>query len=112
MLVFTANLAEPNEAHWEREDEAARVFYCELLDAREIAPGCFVIGGVLIETGHERRGQTARAPVEHPEEVAARCWNAGYTVVVDDMGGASPAAAIGILDPFGLRIDFQRANTR
>jgi hypothetical protein len=87
--------------------EAVRRFYCELLDGEEVGPGCFAVAGVLIETGHERRNQTLRAPVKNPESVAARCWNAGHRVVVDDAGG-STAAVIAVLDPFGLRIELER----
>ena len=108
MLAVTRTLEGPNEPVRIEAAEAARRFYCELLDGREIAPGCFAVGGVLIETGRERRGQTARAAVRHPEGIAARCWNAGYTVVVDDAGDASTAAAIAVLDPFGLRIELER----
>ena len=82
---------------------AAQAFYCELLDGREISPGCFAVAGVLIETGEARRGQTTRVPVEDPEGVAARCWNAGYTVVVDDLD-----LVIGVVDPLGLRIELVR----
>src|SRR5262245_4375195 len=108
----------PNEASSDDEVEVARRFYCECLGGRQLAQmprvnGVrFVVAGVLVETGHVRRGATARVvlPVEDPEGVAASCWNAGYTVVVGEPGGTSTAAAIAILDPFGLRIDLERAD--
>ena len=109
MLAVRRTLDAPKERGWDAEAEAARKLYCELLDGREIAPGCFAVGGVLIQTGHDCRIQTARVPVEDPETVAARCWNAGFTVVVDDACGASTAAAIAIVDPFGLRIELDRS---
>ena len=112
MLAATRYFGFHNEQSWDEEAETARRFYCGLLDGREIAPACFAVGGVLIETGQERRGHTARAPVEDPEGVAARCWNAGYTVVVDDAVGGSMAAAIAVLDPFGLRIELERSDLR
>lgn len=114
MLTATKYFASPHETSCEEEVEAARVLYCELLDGLEIVSAtpadaeksvCFVVDDVLIETGHGCRGQMARVPVEDPERLAARCWNAGYTVVVGDAAGASRSAAISVLDPFGLRIE-------
>ena len=111
MIAVARKLEFARESSWDDEVEAARRFYCELLDGREIARGCFAVGGALIKTGHERRGQTARAPVRDPEGVAARCWNAGYTVVVNDGAVSSAASTIAILDPFGLRIELERVQT-
>ena len=51
--------------------------------------------------------------VDYPEAVAARCWDAGYTVLVEDRaGGSKTAAALAVIDPFGLRIDLDRVQSR
>ncbi|HEY2378808.1 MAG TPA: hypothetical protein VGH98_22695 [Gemmatimonadaceae bacterium] len=97
--------------------ESARQLYCGLLNGRQLASDAhdlerglsFLVGGVVIETGYRRRGQSGRIVlrVNDPRGVAARCWNAGYTVLVDD-GASSEAPALGVIDPFGLRIDLDR----
>lgn len=44
-----------------------------------------------------------RLVVDDPEEVAERCWDAGFTVqVIQDATGR---ASISLVDPFGHRID-------
>jgi len=90
--------------------DAARQFYCDVLGGREIASPTeglwFLVRGVLVETGHQRADslRLVTLPVRDPEAVAARCWNAGYTVLVDGDEAASPGT-FGLLDPFGVRID-------
>ena len=116
MIELARKLALPHDLSWQAETDAARVFYCQLLGAREIPPrGAggesmirFVVGGVVIETGHMHRPALVVVPVKEPEAVAARCWNAGYTVVVDDVSAATTGTAIGVLDPFGLHIELRR----
>lgn len=93
-MIAVANELEPTES--------ARRFYCGLLNGRQLAANRFLIGDVIIETDRTDR-ITLR--VNDPEGVAARCWNAGYTVVVDD----TPGTAMSVLDPFGVRIDLARA---
>lgn len=92
----------------------ARRFYCDLLEGRQMAAGAvervegalrFLVAGVAVETGAAPRDTTTRVVlrVHDPENLAARCWNAGYTVFVDDTLG------VGIVDPFGLRIELRAA---
>lgn len=94
--------------------EATRQFYCDVLGGREIASPTdglwFLVRGVLVETGNQRpdslRPITLR--VKDPEALVARCWNAGYTVLVDREDDSSPTT-FGLLDPFGVRIDLDRS---
>lgn len=92
----------------------ARRFYCDVLEGHQMHAGAaervegalrFLVAGVAVETGAVRRD--AATPVvlrvSDPENLAARCWNAGYTVFVDDTVG------VGIIDPFGLRIELRAA---
>lgn len=43
--------------------------------------------------------------VEDPEELAARCWNAGLTVMVHSDAGTT---TLSVIDPTGRRIDLVR----
>lgn len=104
----------------DREIERARRLYCEVLDGRPMAEPvgalterdlCFLVAGVLVETGAERRDRPTRVilRVRDPESLAARCWNAGFTVFVDEPVASSAKATVGIVDPFGLRIELRAA---
>ena len=119
MIAEARTLELHNDSSLNAALKAARRLYCELLDGLEIPPEasagdesviCFVVNCVVIETGNGRRRPTARVlvPVEDPETIAARCWNSGYTVMVDDVTGASRAAVFTVLDPFGLHIELDR----
>ena len=120
MIAMAGVLDLPNESSSNEEVEVARRFYCECLKGRQLTPATradgilFVVDGVLVETGTTRRSETARVvvPVDDPADVAARCWDAGYTVLMDDAAGVFAGAAIAILDPFGLRIELERADDR
>jgi catechol 2,3-dioxygenase-like lactoylglutathione lyase family enzyme len=89
--------------------EATRRFYCDILGGREIASPegalWFLVRGVLVETGDQQSGLVSATEVRvtDPEGVAARCWNAGYTVLVDDRD--TSCTTFVLLDPFGVRID-------
>ena len=65
----------------------------------------FVVGGKIVEVNPER-GRFA-APimleVDDPDSVAQRCWDAGFTVrVQQDETGRAP---VSVIDPFGRRVD-------
>ena len=115
MLVLATSTDANEDQILDENLEAARKFYCDVLNGRQIAVGrrgdvagrlWFTVGGALFETGYRRRRQPARAllRVEDPAEVAARCWNAGYTVIADDRDDTSPTA-LTVVDPFGLRVE-------
>jgi len=98
-----------------RQVAAARRFYVEVLGGREVrrdhddaegnASMFFVVGHILIEAGlalHDVQCPVVIG-VDDVERVAARCWDAGFTVdlPVDAVGLAS----VTLVDPFGRCID-------
>src|SRR5262245_31427202 len=93
---------------------AARFFYCVLLGGRHVwRSGTavprdrlrFVVGDSVIETGPSYRNVHAHVAVrpEDAEDLAARCWDAGFSVYVRSCYGLSPCLTV--VDPFGQRID-------
>jgi len=93
---------------------AARAFYRGALRGRQVWPTgrtdgrgslCFIVGGTLVEVRPELG--SAAAPIElevdDPNEVAERCWDAGFDVLVG--GDATGGALVSVLDPFGRRIE-------
>ncbi len=98
----------PNEA------DAARTFYCDALRGRQVWPTgradtrgrlWFLVGGTLVEVGPALRSAAAplELDVDDPFEVAERCWDAGFSVLVN--GDGADGAPVSVLDPFGRRID-------
>lgn len=98
---------------------AAREFYLEILGGREIrrpqpagdARLLFMVGGLLIETGPacpDGRG-TAVMWADNVEDVASRCWDAGFTVLPSM--DAPPMASVIVVDPFGRRIEIVSVET-
>ena len=98
----------------EEDIAAATAFYCDILNGTQArtAPAnelWFVVGGVLIETGpgaHTEWGRVA-IEVENPEDVAAKCWDGGFTVRTE--GGAPCSPRLTLVDPFGLEIALVKA---
>ena len=103
---------------------AARRFYRGVLGGRQVWPTdrrrglrslFFLIGDTLIEIDPAPRfaPQAVALEVDAPNELAERCWNAGYTVRLrdDDVDESNPAFVI--TDPFGRSIALtQRAAHR
>jgi glyoxalase superfamily protein len=95
----------------ERQRYAAWKFYCKVLGGRQVRPlevaGSlwFEVGNVLIETGPQFRNARARMAfaAEVVEDVAARCWDAGFSVVVRERRRGPPSFTV--IDPFGRLID-------
>ena len=101
-----------------RAAAAARAFYRDVLRGREVWPTrradadrslWFLVGGTLIEVGSEVRDADAPVvlDVDDPEEVAARSWDAGYSVRVRET--ATGGVPISVIGPFGRRIDLAAA---
>jgi hypothetical protein len=102
---------------------AARKFYRGILGGRQVWPTdrrrglhslWFLVGDTLVEVDPAPRA--APAPVEvavdSPNEIAERCWNAGYTVRLRDPGADDSCSEFVITDPFGRSITLtSRANS-
>ena len=87
---------------------AAQQFYCGVLSGRQVwAAGelWFLVEGVLVETGPRVREHVSSLalPVQDPERLATRCWNAGFTVRAHE--DPSGRTALALVDPFGLEIE-------
>ena len=89
-------------------ETAARSFYQDLLGGRQVWPtGRRAIGKLyflfdrnLVEAGPARGDvETLELGVDSPYDVAARCWDAGYTVRLLEQPGA-----IAVIDPFGRAV--------
>ena len=98
----------------ERQRYAAWKFYCTVLGGRQVWPfGAardnatlwFEVGNVIIEAGPQFRNARARVSfaAEVVEDVAIRCWDAGFSVQVCERRRRSPSLAL--IDPFGRQID-------
>jgi len=97
----------------DRDAAAAQSFYGDALRGRQVWPtDCtaaemglwFLVGGTLIDV---RAALDAGRPpialaVDEPEELAARCWDAGFDVRVHD--DASGRGVLSVIDPFGREI--------
>src|SRR3954463_10347489 len=94
---------------------AARAFYGDALGGRQVwraerreAPVSvwFLVGGTLVEVRPGiQPGETTmiRLRVADPCALAARCWDAGFTVRVDQ--AATGPATVSVIDPFGRRVE-------
>ena len=62
-----------------------------------------------LETKTRRRGRTEALVlrVEDPVALAARCWNAGYTVLVEECADAFGSPVLSVIDRLGLRINLR-----
>lgn len=114
MIALARNMDIERRLDGDERVRHARRFYCDVLEGHQMAAGAaervegalrFLVAGVAVETGAMRHDTTTPVVlrVRDPENLAARCWNAGYTVFVDD------AVGVGIVDPFGLRIELRAA---
>lgn len=95
---------------------AALAFYQDVLQGRRVWPteradpgsAWFLVGGTLIEVALHR--DSAAPPVvlevDDPEEVAARCWDAGCHVRVRQ--DAAGQVRMSVVDPLGRRLDLVR----
>jgi hypothetical protein len=97
----------------DRDAAAVRSFYGRVLRGRRVWPTqrtlaevgpWFLVEGTLIEVRATREADyppiTLR--VDAPEELAARCWDAGFDVRVHE--GASGTVALSVIDPLGREI--------
>lgn len=91
---------------------AARTFYEQLLGGRQMWPTgrragagrlWFLFGETLIETGPIRDGgaDPIEIGMDAPNDAAARCWDAGYTV---RLLKRESAVMLSVIDPFGRQI--------
>ena len=103
----------------DRQRAAAWKFYCKVLGGRQVwrlgvAGGdgslWFEVGNSLIEAGPQLRNARARMAfaVEVIEDLAARCWDAGFSVLVRERRHGPPSYAV--IDPFGRRVDLVPGN--
>ena len=96
-----------------RDVRAARAFYRDALRGRQAWPTrladgrgslWFLVGGTLLEVSPEAR--VAATPivleVDDPCELAERCWDAGFGVMVDEE--AEGCLSLSVVDPFGRRV--------
>jgi len=92
---------------------ALRAFYQDVLGGREVWSTrggdageslWFLVGSRLLEA---RVGDNAPVPtvlmVDAPEEIAERCWDAGFVVQVQDEPGGE--AVLSVVDPLGRQIE-------
>jgi len=96
------------------EERAARVFYRRALKGRQVwlaGDACangslwFLVAGSLIEVsgGLVSTAKPIVLDVDDPDDLAQRCWDAGFTVLVNqDSTGRAP---VSVFDPFGRRVD-------
>lgn len=96
----------------EGTDAAARYFYETLLGGRQVWPNdhhatigrlWFLFGETLVEAGPSicELGDVLEVEVDSPNDAAARCWDAGYTVRLLRTGGAG---SLSVIDPFGRMV--------
>jgi len=93
---------------------AARAFYCDALQGRQVwrmtcdptarDSVCFVVAGTLIHVDPDvdSPGGPITLTVADPHELAERCWDAGFSVSVGDVGDSVP---VFVFDPFGRKIE-------
>jgi hypothetical protein len=96
----------------ERLSAAALSFYRDVLGGRQVWPDearhataklWFLVGSTLVDVDIDGTdSEPIELIVEQPNELADRCWDAGYTVQVrgDDEGDS-----LSVIDPLGRRID-------
>ena len=92
------------------QETAARCFYQDLLGGRQVWPTghrpvgklYFLFEQSIVEVGPARSDvESLELPVDSPNDVAARCWDAGYTVRL--LGNERPGALV-VVDPFGRAV--------
>lgn len=91
----------------------ARAFYCDVLQGQQVwtdASGsganlAFIVEGsrIDVDTSAGVDDEPLVLSVHNPSAVAARCWDAGFSVHVADAARGEPA--VFIVDPFGRRIN-------
>ena len=110
--MFVAAAIQP-ESEVSPPSRAARAFYCDALGGRQISRVTdgsageslwFVIAGTLIQIDPDGPfpGPPISLAVDHPHDLAERCWDAGFSVSVGDAGTDAP---VFVFDPFGRRIE-------
>ena len=89
----------------------ARSFYTDVLDGQQVwpdrPPGAapslwFLVGTTLLEVT-EADALPVVLEVGDPEEIAERCWDAGFRAHVRDEAHGAPV--LSVTDPFGRRIE-------
>ena len=114
MTIHTPAAAGTPTCLGERERFAAWKFYCCVLGGTQLPPDGsadanarvrFLVGNVIIETGPEFRNARARINLcaEAAEDVAIRCWDAGFSVHVRER--RRRRSSLAVVDPFGRYID-------
>ena len=96
---------------------AARAFYCDALRGRQMPRAkrgddsalCFLVGEDLVTTGPAAMGGRITVVVDDAVAVAARCWDAGFTVNVRD---SADATTIAVVDPFDLELGLISSDQR
>lgn len=92
------------------QETAARCFYQDLLGGRQVWPTgrrpigklYFLFDQSIVEVGPARSDvESVDVAVDSPNDVAARCWDAGYTVRL--LGNERPGALV-VVDPFGRAV--------
>ena len=94
---------------------AARRFYRGVLGGRQVWPTdrrrgvrnlYFLVGETVIEVDPAPRVAPAlvELEVDSPNDIAERCWNAGYTVRLRDADADESSSAFLLTDPFGRSI--------
>ncbi|HKN65528.1 MAG TPA: hypothetical protein VJW73_04590 [Gemmatimonadaceae bacterium] len=95
------------------QETAAQRFYQDLLGGRQVWPtGRRAIGRLyflfeqhIVEVGPVRSDvEPFELAVDSPHDVAARCWDAGYTV---RLLASEPRGALAVVDPFGRAIQLR-----
>jgi hypothetical protein len=92
----------------------ARGFYCDALRGRQVWDTersshsgmlSFIVSGQRVDVSPNTPVDDTPLilSVGNPQRLAERCWDAGFSVHVDNDTAGSPAVAV--IDPFGRRID-------
>ena len=91
----------------------ARAFYCDVLhgrhawDSERAGSLSFIVEGSRIDVSTSAAGDSEPVllSVANPNQLAERCWDAGYSVRVDHDGTGT---TMSVIDPFGRRIELVR----
>jgi|GEM_PF-2216384 len=90
---------------------AARSFYTDVLHGQQVWPDrrpgtapslWFLVGTTLLEVT-DTNAPPVILEVDKPEEIAERCWDAGFPVHIRDE--AHGTSILSVTDPFGRRIE-------
>jgi catechol 2,3-dioxygenase-like lactoylglutathione lyase family enzyme len=92
----------------------ARAFYCDVLQGRQVWDSeragslSFIVEGARIDvsTNAASDGAPVILSVANPDALAERCWDAGYSLRVDQ--DATGVTTMSVIDPFGRRIELVR----